>query len=49
MMNRAEFRTNEALCLLSCEVPYVGPERGRPSRPTKAVSQAYIHREFRSS
>ena len=33
----AGFRTNEALCQLSYEAPYLGPEGGIPGRPTLAV------------
>jgi hypothetical protein len=33
----AEFRSNETLCLLSYEAPYLGPEGGRPGNPTQAV------------
>ena len=33
----AGFRTNEALCYLSYEAPYLGPEGSRPDSPTKAV------------
>ena len=33
----AGFRTNETLCLLIYVTPYLGPERGRPGRPTQAV------------
>jgi len=33
----AGFRTYEALCYLSYEAPYLGPEGGRPGRPTQAV------------
>ena len=35
----AGFRTNEALCWLSyMRPPYLGPEEGRPGRPTQAVN-----------
>ena len=33
----AGFRTNEALCQLSYEAPYLSPEGGRPGKPTQAV------------
>ena len=33
----AGLRTNEALCQLSYEAPYLGPEGGRPGRPTQTV------------
>ena len=33
----AGLRTNEALCWLSYEVHYLGPEGGGPGRPTQAV------------
>ena len=33
----AGFRTNEALCQSSYEVPYLGPEGDRPGRTTQAV------------
>ena len=36
----AGFRTNEALCKLSYEAPYLGPEGGRPGMPTQAVRHA---------
>jgi len=38
----AGFRTNEALCKLSYETLYLGPERGRPG------SMAYMLRKFRN-
>ena len=34
---QCQFRTNEALCQLSYEAPYLDPEGGRPGRPTQAV------------
>jgi len=34
----AGFRKNEALCYLSYEAPYLGPEGGRPCTPTQAVN-----------
>ena len=34
----AGFRTNEALCQLSYEAPYLGPAGGRPGRHTQAHS-----------
>ena len=36
-VSSARFRTNEALCELSYEAPYMGPEGGRLGRPTQAV------------
>ena len=33
----AAFRTNEAQCQLNYEAPYLGPEGGKPGRPTQAV------------
>ena len=33
------FRTNEALCQLSYEAPYLGPEGGNPGGPTQAGRQ----------
>ena len=36
----AGFRTNEAPCLFTYEAPYLGPEGGRPDRPTQAVRHA---------
>ena len=33
----AGFRTNEGLCLLRYEAPYLGPEGGIPGSPTQAV------------
>ena len=33
----ARFRTYEALCQLSYEAPYLGPEGGRSGSPTQAV------------
>jgi hypothetical protein len=37
VMHSAGFRIYEALCKLSYEAPYLGPEGGRPGRPTQAV------------
>ena len=37
-VDSAGIRTNEALCWLSYEAPYLGPEGGRPDRPTQAVN-----------
>ena len=31
------FRTNEGLCYLSYETPYLGTEGGRPGKPKQAV------------
>ena len=36
------FRTNEALCWLSYEAPYLGPEGGRPSEPTHIHAQEIL-------
>ena len=38
-------RTNEALCQLSYETPYLGPEGSKIGRP----AQAYMLRKFRNS
>lgn len=38
----AGFRTNEALCQLTYEAPYVGPEGDRPSRSIQAVKHTYL-------
>ena len=39
----AGFRTNEVLCYVSYEAPYLGPEGGRPGRPTQVVNSIIIH------
>ena len=36
-LSSAGFRTYEALCQLSYEAPYLGPEGGRPGRTTQTV------------
>ena len=36
-MTSAGFRTNETVCLLSYEAPYLGHEGGRPGMPTQTV------------
>ena len=41
-LGSAGFRTNEALCQLSYEAPYLGPEGGKPDGPTQAGRQTYF-------